>query len=201
MQRAVFLDRDGTINEEVGYLNHIDRLRLYPWAAPAIRRLNQAGFRTLLITNQGGVARGLFPEYLIHEVHSRMQSELERFGAHLDGIYYCPHHPEGRVEQYRIQCNCRKPRPGMIERAAREWDLDFASSFLVGDKYVDLETGFRFGLRNALVLSGYGRGEYLYRRHSWTRSPDIVVTDLAAAVDWILETASNGDLQQHVPDR
>ena len=188
MRRAVFLDRDGTINEEVGYLNHIDRLRLYPWAAPAIRKLNETGFLTLLFTNQGGVARGLFPEYLLHEVHARMQSELALSGAHLDGIYYCPHHPEGRVAQYRMQCNCRKPRPGMIERAASEWKLDLSSSFVVGDKYVDLETGFRFGARGALVLSGYGKGEYLYRRHGWPRPPDIVVANLEAAVDWIVQS-------------
>ena len=187
MHRAVFLDRDGTISEEVGYLNHIERFHLYPFAATALRRLNTAGLRTILVTNQSGVARGYFPESLIEEVHAKLQRELARDGAHLDAIYYCPHHPDSKLAPYRMNCDCRKPGLGMIKRAARELDLDLAGSFLVGDKSVDLETAYRAGTRAILVLSGYGKGECLYQKDTWQRLPDYVASDLAEAVNWILD--------------
>jgi D-glycero-D-manno-heptose 1,7-bisphosphate phosphatase len=186
MNRAVFLDRDGTLCEEVGYLNHIDRFQIYPWTASALRRLNEAGLRTIVITNQSGVARGYFPESLVHQVHERLKTELSLHGAHLDGIYYCPHLPEAKLEPYRMACDCRKPGLGMIQRAAREHDIDLAGSFLVGDRDIDIETAYRGGMRAILVLSGYGKGEYLYRRESWPCSPDYVATDLAEAAAWIL---------------
>jgi D-glycero-D-manno-heptose 1,7-bisphosphate phosphatase len=186
MDRAVFLDRDGTVCEEVGYVNHIDRLRLYPFSAGAIRKLNQAGIKAIVITNQSGVARGLFPESLVHEVHEKLQLELAGSHAFLDGIYYCPHHPDGEVGPYRVRCECRKPQPGMIRRAARELDLDLSRSYVVGDKYLDLEMAYRAGTRAILVLSGYGKGEWQYQRHKWAKPPDFVAIDLSEAVDWIL---------------
>ncbi len=186
MNRAVFLDRDGTLCEEVGYLNHIDRFHMYPWTASALRRLNQAGLATIVITNQSGVARGYFPESLVHEVHERLKRELSLQGAHLDGIYYCPHLPEAKLEPYRKACDCRKPGLGMIQRAVREHDIDLAGSFMIGDRDIDLETAHRGGMRAILVLSGYGKGEYLYRKESWPCLPDYVATDLAEAVAWIL---------------
>ncbi len=190
MNRAVFLDRDGTISEEVGYVNHLDRFRLYPWTVEAIRRLNRAGLQAVVITNQSGVARGYFPESLVNEIHEKMCAELAAQGAVIDRIYYCPHHPEGRVEAYRIRCDCRKPGTGMIERAARDLNLGLGSSFVVGDRYQDLEVGFRVEARTVLVLSGYGKGELLYQRTSWAQQPDHIAPTLLQAVDWILGLAN-----------
>jgi D-glycero-D-manno-heptose 1,7-bisphosphate phosphatase len=187
MYRAVFLDRDGTVSEEAGYVNHLDRFKVYPWAPEAIRRLNQAGLQVILITNQAGIAHGYFPESLVHEVHQRLQAELAFGGAALDAIYYCPHHPEGRVEAYRIQCMCRKPGTGLIEKAAQERHLDLRSSFVVGDRYQDLQMGFKVGARTILVLSGYGKGELLYQKDTWAQQPDHIAADLSDAVDWILD--------------
>ena len=186
MNRAVFLDRDGTISEEVGYVNHLDRFKVYPWTGEAIRRLNRAGLQAIVITNQSGVARGYFPESLVHEIHQSLCAELANEGAVLDGIYYCPHHPEGRVDSYRIRCDCRKPGTGMIERAARERSVDLRSSFVVGDRYQDLQIGFKVNARTVLVLSGYGKGELLYQRNTWAQQPDYIAPTLLEAVDWIL---------------
>jgi len=186
MRPAVFLDRDGTLNEEVGYINHIDRFRVFPWVGPSIKQLNDAGIPAILATNQSGVARGYFPEALVHEIHGKLQSELGRHHARLDAIYYCPHHPDGKLEAYRGRCECRKPSPGMMRTAARELDIDLRESFMVSDRYQDLAMAFGVGAGGVLVLSGYGKGEHLYLRDTWPRQPDYVAPDLLEAVDWIL---------------
>ncbi len=177
---AVFLDRDGTIAEEAGYLNHLSRFRLYPFTAPAIRRLNQARRPVFVVTNQSGVARGFFPEDFVGRVHERMVAELASAGARVDGIYYCPHAEED-------ECPCRKPRPGMLERAAREHDLALPGVWVVSDRYADLEMAHAVGGRGVLVLTGYGRGEYEWNRSRWPRPPDCVVEDLSVAVNTILK--------------
>ncbi len=186
-RRAVFLDRDGTICEEVEYLDHIDQLKVFPGVPAAIRRLNEAGLKVIGITNQSGVARGFFSESFLAETHRKLAEILKWNGAGLDAVYYCPHHPEGSVPAYRRECDCRKPGIGLLERAAQEHNLDLASSFVVGDKYLDVETGFRAGARSILVLTGYGHEQYASQGPSWPRRPDYVATDLAQAVDWILE--------------
>lgn len=186
MRPAVFLDRDGTVSEEVGYINHLDRFKVYPWSAAAIRKLRDAEFAVFLVTNQSGIARGYFPEDLVRQVHEVLLHSLREAGTRLDGIYYCPHHPDGREGIYRRVCNCRKPAPGLLEKAAQDHHLDLKSSFVVGDRYVDLEAGFRIGVRGILVLSGYGRGEYLYQRDTWPRSPDHIAADLGEAAEWIV---------------
>ena len=186
MTAAVFLDRDGTVSEEVGYVNHIDRFVPYPWSAAAIGRLNAAGLPVVLFTNQSGVARGYFPEELVRAVHDRLSSHLGERGARIDRMYYCPHHPEGREAAYRGACACRKPAPGMLRRAERELGVDLSASYVVGDRYLDLDTGFGVGARGVLVLTGYGKGEYAYRRDGWPRPPDHVAENLDRAVDWIL---------------
>jgi D-glycero-D-manno-heptose 1,7-bisphosphate phosphatase len=186
MRAAVFLDRDGTVSEEVGYVNHIDRFQIYPWTPAAIRKLNGAGIPAILVTNQSGVARGYFPEILVEETHAKLQTELARFSARLDAIYYCPHHPHGKVAAYRKVCECRKPAPGLLHRAASDLDLDLQASFVVGDRYQDLSMGFQTGARGVLLLSGYGKGEYLYHKETWPRQPDHVAVDLLEAADWIL---------------
>jgi D-glycero-D-manno-heptose 1,7-bisphosphate phosphatase len=180
---AVFLDRDGTICEEVGYLNHISRLQMFPWAAGAIRRLNQAGLPVIVVTNQSGISRRIFPEALVAEVHQRISSELAEHGAHIDAFYYCSHTRQD-------DCACRKPLPGLLERAAREHTLHLARSFVVGDRYADVELAQGVEGRGILVLTGYGRGEYELHNKEWSRQPDFVAQDLTEAVDVILRERS-----------
>ena len=179
-RRAVFLDRDGTIAEEVGYANHISRFVVYPFAAAAIRRLNEAGLPVIVVTNQSGVARGFFPESLIGQMHDKMVEELAAGGAHVDGMYYCPHIRDD-------QCSCRKPLPGMLVLAAREHNLEVPGSVLVSDRYNDIQMGHENGCRTILVLTGYGRGDYEWNRAKWPRQPDHVVENLADAVEIILK--------------
>jgi D-glycero-D-manno-heptose 1,7-bisphosphate phosphatase len=159
---------------------------VFPWAGPAVRKLNEAGLPVVVITNQGGVAMGYFPEVLVEDINSKIRSELNKVGAILDAVYYCPHHPNGVVEEYRRQCQCRKPAPGLLLRAARELDIDLERSFLVGDRFRDTETAFGIGAKGILVLTGYGKGEYEYQRGTWPRMPDHIAADLGDAVDWIL---------------
>jgi len=179
---AVFLDRDGAICEEMGYLNHISRFRMFPFAAPAICCLNQAGFSVIVVTNQSGIAHGIFPEWLVHQIHERMTQELAAAGARLDGIYFCPH----RTEE---ACECRKPHPGMLEHAAREHNLVLRRSWVIGDRYLDVEMAHSVGGRGILVLTGYGRGDYELHHRDWPRPPECVAEDLSVAVDFILKEA------------
>jgi D-glycero-D-manno-heptose 1,7-bisphosphate phosphatase len=178
-RHAVFLDRDGTVADEVGYVNHIERFNVFPFAAAAIRRLNEAQVPVIVVTNQSGVARGFFPETLIGEIHDKMKQQLAAAGAHVDGVYYCPH-----IREHN--CRCRKPFPGMLEDAARDHGLELAGSTLVSDRYDDISMAHDVGCRSILVLTGYGRGEYEWNRSRWPRMPDHVVEDLAAAVEIIL---------------
>ena len=180
---AVFLDRDGTICEEMGYLNHISRLHIFPFAASAIRKLNQAGLPVLVVTNQSGISRQIFPESLVHQIHERITSELAAAGARIDGYYYCAH-------SSKDDCTCRKPLPGLLEKAAGEHHLRLDRSFVVGDRYADVKLAHAVGGRGVLVLTGYGRGEYELHGAEWARQPDHVVEDLSEAVDAILEGLS-----------
>jgi D-glycero-D-manno-heptose 1,7-bisphosphate phosphatase len=182
LRPAVFLDRDGTIAEEMGYVNHVDRLQIFPYSAEAIRRLNQAEIPVIVVTNQSGVARNIFPESLVHEVHKKMVAELAAAGAWIDAIYFCPHKSED-------VCECRKPNPGMLQRAAREHGLDLAASWVVGDRYADLEMAYAAGARGILVMTGYGRGEYNLHRSTWPKQPDLVTENLKDAVRHILSNS------------
>jgi D-glycero-D-manno-heptose 1,7-bisphosphate phosphatase len=184
--RAVFLDRDGTINEEVGYVNHIERFFLLPRVSQAIRLLNQHGWKAVVVTNQSGVARGYFPESLVRQVHQKMQELLGNEGAYLDRIYYCPHHPDIGVPPYRQKCRCRKPATGMIQEAMKELALDLSQSYMVGDRGVDIEFAHQIGAKAILVLTGYGKGEWEYSGGQWKVKPDHVAQDLYEAVQWIL---------------
>jgi D-glycero-D-manno-heptose 1,7-bisphosphate phosphatase len=179
-QPAVFLDRDGTLNEEMGYINHLSRFQLLPQAVSAIRHLNAAGVKAVVVTNQSGAARGYFPTSLVEEIHTLLQKILAAGGAHLDGIYTCLHGPDAG-------CACRKPKPTLIQQAARDLDLDLSRSYLVGDRYKDMETAANAGIQGILVLTGYGRGEYDYLRHTQPVQPVHVAPDLEAAVEWILQ--------------
>ncbi|HKG13427.1 MAG TPA: HAD family hydrolase [Pyrinomonadaceae bacterium] len=181
------MDRDGTISEEVGYVNHVSRYRVFPFAAEAVRTLNEAGWLAVLVTNQAGVARGYFKEDLIGEVHKVLASELGRGGARLDAVYYCPHHPSVGEPPYRFDCDCRKPRPGLLLRAADELGLDLSRCWMVGDRHSDTELARNAGARSALVLTGYGRGELEHQSHAWPRRPDLVAENLLEAVKKIVQ--------------
>ena len=178
---AVFLDRDGTINEEMGYINHMSRFRLLPEAAPAIRRLNEAGLPVVVITNQSGAARGYFPPSMVEEVHTRMQELLAREGARVDAIYTCLHAPDAG-------CPCRKPQPGLVLQAAKELGLDLHRSFLVGDRYMDMQTAANAGVQGILVLTGYGLGEHEQFHTSSPVTPVHVAMNLIEAGEYIVKT-------------
>ena len=183
---AVFIDRDGCLTDEVGYVNHVNRIRLLPRTGEAVRRLNQAGVPALMVTNQAGIARGYFSEAVLHAVNAEMVRQLAAQGARLDGLYVCTHHPHEGQPPYRAVCDCRKPRPGLLQRAARELALDLAASVMVGDRISDVAVGQAVGAAGVLVLTGYGRGEWEHQRHEWTVKPDHVAEDLLDAVAWVL---------------
>ncbi len=184
---AVFFDRDGTVCHEVGYINHPERLVLAAGSAAALRRLNERGVPVVLATNQAGAARGYFPFDLIDRTHRRLQDMLAAEGAHLDGIYFCPHHPDVGPPGLRAACNCRKPRPGMLLQAARELDLDLARSFMVGDTFRDVGAGRAAGVGATVMLrTGYGRGELVWKSARTSVWPDHVADTLPDAVDWIV---------------
>ena len=185
MNRAIFIDRDGTISEEVGHINHLSRFWLFPFSAVALRQVHENGYLAIVITNQSGVARGYFSEEMVQAIHKRMTEELEANGATLDAIYYCAHHPSVGEPPYRRDCDCRKPKPGLLFRAARDYDIDLANSWMVGDRYSDIELAASAGVKSALVLSGYGRGEWEHQRDNWTIQPDLVAENLLEAASLI----------------
>jgi D-glycero-D-manno-heptose 1,7-bisphosphate phosphatase len=158
MKRAVFIDRDGTINEEKEYLYRTDEFAFIPGAPQAIRLLNEAGFLVIVVSNQSGVARGYYTEEDVHLLHRHISAQLESFGARVDAWLYCPHHPAGRGS-YALPCRCRKPLPGMLLEAAGRFDIDLESSIMIGDKLVDVEAGSAAGCRTILVRTGYGAVE------------------------------------------
>jgi D-glycero-D-manno-heptose 1,7-bisphosphate phosphatase len=184
-KRAVFLDRDGTINVEVGYLSRPEDFALIEGSAGAVKRLNDAGLLVVVVSNQSGVARGYFGEEDVRRVNEKMVRELERSGARLDAIYYCPHYPEGAVEEYRVACNCRKPEPGMIRRAEAELNIDASISYVVGDHRGDILLAKNVGARSILVVTGHGADELEKLRLEGVE-PDHVVKDLGEAADRIL---------------
>jgi D-glycero-D-manno-heptose 1,7-bisphosphate phosphatase len=158
--RAVFLDRDGTLNVETHYLHEPEKLVFFPDTAAALRLLHGAGFKLIVVTNQAGVARGYYTEQDVVNFHRYFNRELEKQGAHIDAFYYCPHHPEHGIGKYRTVCHCRKPDTGMFEQAERDLPLplDREHSFMIGDKRIDTEAGHNFGVRSILVGTGYGAG-------------------------------------------
>ena len=189
-RRAVFIDRDGTISEEVGYINHPSRFRLFPYSATAIKLLNDRNWLAIVITNQAGVARGYFSEAMIQTVHEKLRQDLETGGAKLDAIYYCAHHPSVGAAPYRRDCDCRKPKPGLVHRAAEDLNIDLTASWMVGDRYSDIEMAHNAGVRSAFVMSGYGRGEWEQQRSEWKQQPDLVAEDLLEAISKITKVAN-----------
>lgn len=184
MKPAVFLDRDGTMIVDSGYLGRVDGIEFYPWTIDAIRALHRAGFVVVVVTNQSGVARGFFTEPDVLAIHRAMSDALEAAGAPVRAYYYCPHHPEGSVAAYATVCECRKPAVGLVLQAARDLDVDPARSFVVGDTWRDVGLARASGARAVLVRTGEGiRTESNPLRGL---EPDVVVDNLAAAASWIL---------------
>lgn len=189
LSAAIFVDRDGTLNEDIGYVSTADELVLYPWAAEAVRLINKSGFLTIVITNQSGIARGMYTEQTLEAIHSSMIEQLARKGARIDGVYYCPHHPEIGAGRYHTACECRKPQTGMLDRAARDHHIDLTRSFVIGDKASDIKLAENAGARAALVLTGYGQ-QTLAHPDRWPCAPEIVAENLLEAVKRILDTGS-----------
>jgi len=179
--RAVFLDRDGTINEEVGYLSRLEDLRIFPFSYEAIGLINRAGMRTVVITNQSGVARGFFDEKFLEIVHNRMNKLLGENNAYIDRFYYCPHHPNEGEGTYTRQCDCRKPKTGMFQKAAAELNIDLATSYMVGDNPKDIEAAHNAGVKGILVRTGYGKNIDVLEKAVY------VASDILDAVKWILK--------------
>ena len=176
LQPAVFLDRDGTINQDIGYIDSPERLFIIDGAASAIKRLNSKGFRVVVITNQSGVGRGYFTKEAADSVNKKLEEVLKREGAHLDGIYYCPHHPDDN-------CECRKPRIGLLEKAKNDLAIDFKKSYVIGDKGSDIEIAQGIVGKGILVLTGSGKDEKQKLNHE----PSYIATDLKDAVEWIIK--------------
>jgi D-glycero-D-manno-heptose 1,7-bisphosphate phosphatase len=180
---AVFLDRDGTIIEEVGYLDSLDLISLFPWTIDSVRALNRAGLRVIVVTNQSGIARGLLTCVGVEQVHGELTRRLAGGGARVDAYYYCPHHPNGSVPEFALSCACRKPARGLVDAAVRDLNVDPARSFVVGDKWTDVALAHAVGARGIFVRSGRGS--------PGPRPADVppaaaVVDNLAAAASWIL---------------
>ena len=188
MRPAIFLDRDGTLNEDVGYLDRLERLTLYPWSVDAVRLLRRAGYAVVVVTNQGGVARGLVSESFVEEARHAIERRLAAIGERLDGHYCCPHEPHAAVAAYRRECDCRKPRPGLVHRAARDLGLDLGRSVVIGDKWSDIGLARAAGARGVLVRTGYGRGQE--RRPLPGLRADAVADTLMDAASWVLRHPS-----------
>ncbi len=190
---AVFLDRDGTINEEVGYLDSLDKLKIIPCAYEAIRLINESGMKTVVISNQAGVARGLLTEEFVKKTNNHLQIILREQGAYVNNFYYCPHHPTEGEEPYRQVCDCRKPAPGMLLAAARDLNIDLKLSYMVGDRFLDIEAAKKAGVKGILVKTGYGK-DLLQDdgpdKATPDNKPDFIAADILDAVRWILKDSA-----------
>jgi D-glycero-D-manno-heptose 1,7-bisphosphate phosphatase len=185
---AVFLDRDGTLLEEAGYLDRLERLAFFPFGIDAVRLLNRGGYSVVIITNQSGIGRGMYEEEFVIRAHQVVDERVRAGGGRIDGYYYCPHHPEAELAKYRKDCDCRKPEPGMLRQAAADLGLDLSRSFAVGDKWTDVQAGVAAGARGLLVRTGYGRTSEATPKRPV--EPVTIADDLMAATAWILR---NGD--------
>jgi D-glycero-D-manno-heptose 1,7-bisphosphate phosphatase len=183
---AFFIDRDGTINEQMGYVNHVSRFQVLPGVPEAVRLLNENHFFAIVVSNQSGVARGYHPIGLVHELHAYLQRILKKEGAGLDGFFFCPHHPRGTVPEYTQACHCRKPQTGLIDQARESFDIDLADSYVVGDRHTDVQMAHRAGVRAIMVKTGYGLGEIDYVLPQQRVQPAHIAENLLRAVQWAL---------------
>lgn len=190
---AVFLDRDGTINEDKGYVNHPDKIEILKGVAQAIKKFNRLGLKVIVASNQSGIARGFFSEPTLKKINRRVTTLLKSKGAKIDAQYNCFHHPEGTVKKYASECRCRKPRPGMALEAKKKFGIDLKKSYMVGDKVSDIGFGHNFGGKSIYILTGYGLGDWQFKRKEILKSrPDYVAKDMSAAASWIINDIING---------
>ena len=188
LRPAIFLDRDGTLNVDVGYLHAIEQLKLYPWTGDALRLLKRAGYLLVVVSNQAGIAQGMIAPGFVEEAHAEMLRRVRDSGGDLDALYYCPHHPRGAVKELATDCRCRKPRPGMIEDAARDLGIDVSRSWTVGDKWLDVQLGQAAGTRSILVRTGWGAEQEKQRPERQT--VDAICDNLIHATSIILGAPS-----------
>ncbi len=184
MNKIIFLDRDGTINIEKGYITKVHQLKLYDHAIRAIQLLREMGYRIVIVTNQAGVAKGLLTEDTLGQINKTLLRMLDSGNTSVDKLYYCPHHIEATIPEYKKDCNCRKPKTGMIERAQKELGIDPAGAYMIGDKASDIELAKNFGGKGILVLTGFGKEE-LKKIEDKALQPVYVATDILDAVEWI----------------
>jgi D-glycero-D-manno-heptose 1,7-bisphosphate phosphatase len=182
LRPAIFLDRDGVIIDDVHHLSTPSQVQIIPGSAEAIAALNRAGWPVVVVTNQSGVARGLFTLDVLHAVHRRISEQLLGKGARVEAYFFCPHHPAAEVAEYRLECSCRKPRPGMLQQAARELGLELSSSWMIGDRDTDLQAGAAAGTRTILVRTGYGASLDAASLDRNALNLEVVAKDLADAV-------------------
>jgi len=184
--RAVFLDRDGTINVDVGYPRDYSQIKIYPSSFEALRKIKAAGFLAVIVTNQSGIGRGLLSEADLEDIHRKMTAEFAACDIRLDGIYSCPHYALSDIPRFRENCSCRKPEPGLAHRAAADLDIDLQKSYMIGDKVEDVLFGLNSGATPILVRTGYGESAEIKLRDMGFR-PAAVADNLLEAVDWILD--------------
>jgi D-glycero-D-manno-heptose 1,7-bisphosphate phosphatase len=189
-RKAVFLDRDGTINKDVGYPNSFNVIEIYPYSIEAVKKLNESGLLAVIVTNQSGIGRGLIVEKNLHDIHQKMSDAFARHKAHFDGIYYCPHYLFSPDPEYRDECQCRKPNPGMGLKAAEDLNIDLKNSYMVGDKVEDVQFGLNIEAKPILCLTGFGR-ESLPKLEEKGITPPYVAETLLDAVNWILQEEKN----------
>ncbi|MFO7980235.1 MAG: HAD family hydrolase [Candidatus Aminicenantes bacterium] len=185
-KRAVFLDRDGNINKDVGYPNSYKQINIYPYSYEAVRKINKAGFLAIVITNQSGVGRGLIKEEALKEIHQKMKKSFLKNKARLDGMYYCPHYIDSSIPKYQKDCRCRKPHPGLALKAAREFNINLSDSYMIGDKVEDILFGKNIKAKSILVLTGFGKDSRV-QLDKMNIEPAYVAKNLLDAVNWILE--------------
>lgn len=178
--KAVFIDRDGTINIDVHYLDDPDKFEMYPGVGEGVKRLRDKGFKIIVITNQSGIARGYFTEEQLSDIHEIMKQEFQKFDVTLDGIYYCPHHPDDT-------CNCRKPNTGLFVKAINEHNIDVKKSYMIGDKILDVSAGRKIGVKTILIPEPHLKEEFLSKKPEWEYNPDYIADDFCDAVEWILK--------------
>ena len=185
---GVFLDRDGTLSEERGFIDRLELIEIFPWTSDAVRLLNRAGFAVVVVTNQSAIGRGIIDRPFLQSVHDAFDRHFAKAGARIDRYYFCPHHPDAPLPEYRMVCRCRKPGPGMIEQAAEDLGLDLSRSFMVGDRPIDVASGHAAGVRSVLVRSGHSSGGS--DAPPGLREPDAILNNLMEAVGWILRSSS-----------
>lgn len=186
-RRAVFLDRDGNINEDVGFPSQFDQINIYPYSFEAVKKINKAGFLAVIVTNQSGIGRGSLTESDLHEIHQKIKDAFSRQNAFFDGIYYCPHYLSSSNPTYSKDCSCRKPNPGMALQAASDLNIDLKTSYMVGDKVEDILFGLNIKATPILVLTGFGQ-KSLSALKEQSIQPGYVAQNLLDAVNWILKT-------------